>query len=406
MDTQTLRASLENHNAAFETLLKLIPSKYYVAQEQDEEQLASKFMKHSKKQKASKKAAAKEAAKQARKDKVSFFSSLISQVQTIHILYVQLDPANHKTALDLQNDPDDTAPSTSSRTTTGKRKASEMELDEPSAMEVDMSFEEDSAHDLVPMPQAAGIDDLRAKLHARMAQLRRGNKSWPSADSSPDKDGLIEQRRRERALLRERRRKETKEKIRKEAEGKSSKKKDKAVGSSTKTQLLVQENAPSSTPQSPQKPDTKSTNVQFGVLAGTTSKKGQRLKTSSNPSQALEQLAARKGRLDAMTEEQREKVEERQTWEKAEARMEGLKVRDDETRLKKAVKRKEKEKAKSKKSWGERKEQLAKSMAAKQQKRSDNIAMRHERRKNGIKKASKGRPGFEGKSFGKKPKKK
>jgi hypothetical protein len=55
---------------------------------------------------------------------------------------------------------------------------------------------------------------------------------------------------------------------------------------------------------------------------------------------------------------------------------------------------------------GERKEQLAKSMAAKQQKRSDNIAMRHERRKNGIKKASKGRPGFEGKSFGKKPKKK
>lgn len=52
----------------------------------------------------------------------------------------------------------------------------------------------------------------------------------------------------------------------------------------------------------------------------------------------------------------------------------------------------------------ERKEQLATSMAAKHKKRTDNIAMRNERRKDkqkGVKPKDKGRPGFEGKSFGK-----
>ena len=75
------------------------------------------------------------------------------------------------------------------------------------------------------------------------------------------------------------------------------------------------------------------------------------LKTSSNPSQALEQLAARKERLAAMPEEKRKAIAERDTWEKAEARMEGVKVRDDEGRLKKTIKKKEKEKGKSKKAW-------------------------------------------------------
>jgi hypothetical protein len=156
------------------------------------------------------------------------------------------------------------------------------------------------------------------------------------------------------------------------------------------------------------------TNVSFSAVAGPSSgRKSKNLTTTSNPSLALGQLTARKEKLAAMPEEKRKAVEEHEKWEKAEARMEGVKVKDDEARLKKAAKRKEKEKEKSQKRWcvsslwnpnvvflrshrcrHERKEQAAASMAARQKKRTDNIAVKAERRK------GKSRPGFEGKSFG------
>lgn len=39
--TSELRASLERHNETFESLLKLIPARYYLLQEQSEEQAST-----------------------------------------------------------------------------------------------------------------------------------------------------------------------------------------------------------------------------------------------------------------------------------------------------------------------------------------------------------------------------
>ena len=109
------------------------------------------------------------------------------------------------------------------------------------------------------------------------------------------------------------------------------------------TQLLV--------PDRPTLPSTHAS-ISFSSLSQPGSSKSKaHLKTSSNPTQALTQIAARKEKLASLPEDKRKEKEEREKWEKAEARMEGVKVHDDESKLKKAAKRKEKQKVKSKKSW-------------------------------------------------------
>ncbi|KAE9405621.1 hypothetical protein BT96DRAFT_1015581 [Gymnopus androsaceus JB14] len=393
-----LKSSLERHNDTFEALLKLIPAKYYLVQELTEEQAASKFQKNSKKQKAPKQAI-KEATKKAKKDK--------------------LDPANQKTILDLQNQLSVSTLKSAKVKGKGKRKAVESDSDEDEdddddadAMDVDMQIWTSTLtltlQTLIPMASSGDITALREKLHAKMASLRRGA---GYSNEPGDRDELLEERRQQRAAMRERRRKETKEKIRREeaSKGKKAKERQKkdaiqVQAKTTKTQLLV--NDPTSAIMASRGPNSKLTSVAFSSLshpgpsASSSSQHHNKLKTSSNPTQALTQLASRKEKLASLPEDKRKAIEEREKFQKAEARLDGVKVKDDEGRLKKAAKRKEKEKVKSKKTWDERKEQISSSMAAKQKKRTDNIAMRNERKndkRKGIKpKTGKARPGFEG----------
>ncbi|KAK2466574.1 hypothetical protein APHAL10511_001436 [Amanita phalloides] len=347
----TLRSSLEKHNNTFEFLLKLIPAKFYIQRDDHHDEVSSKYLKHSQKTRAPKQAV-KEVSKKARREK--------------------LDPANGE-GTDVDVDMEDGG--------------SEDGQDDNDNGGEDEDF-------IMPMPEPGGIEELRNKLHARIAELgKKGNKG-----EAADRDELLEERRRQRAAMRERRRKETKEKIRREAEAKGKKGKGKEVikGTKFKVPLLVPDAG--HVHDKPQDPQAKYTNVSYSNIAGAP-QKGQHLKTTANPRQALEQMSARKEKLAGMPEEKRKAVEEKEKWLKAEAKMDGVKVRDNEARLKKAAKRKEKEKTKSKKVWGERKEQVAASMEARQKKRADNIAMRSERRKD--KKSRKARPGFEGKPLGK-----
>lgn len=129
----------------------------------------------------------------------------------------------------------------------GKRKAAEADLDDDDEMDIDMSFDaverseggsddgsdvemnEENAEgqEVQPMPVSGGIQDLRDRLHARMAALRRGARGGGGDyGEAGSRDELIEERRRQRATLRENRRKETREKIKREAEAKGKKGKE------------------------------------------------------------------------------------------------------------------------------------------------------------------------------------
>jgi hypothetical protein len=375
----TLRASLEKHNQTFETLISFIPEKYYLLQDDDDQQGASRYHKNKKKQQAPKQAI-KEASKKARREK--------------------LNPANNKTVLDLHGDQH-----VSTSKGKGKRKTPTPDDSDGEAISPELDVHMDDTDPevdpipIVPLPQSESIETLRAKLHAKIEVMRIKKRGDGEGNS---KDELLEERRLQRAAMRERRRKETKEKIRKEKESRGkTKEKPNDTAPPTKSQLLVPDGGAPSHPE--RDPRSQLTNVLFSSIADSSvSSRKAKLKTSSNPSQALQQLASRKEKISALPEEKRKQIEEREKWEKAEARMEGVKVRDDEARLKKSAKRKEKEKAKGRKAWTERKEQLVANMTAKQKKRADNIASRNEKRKEkqkGVK--GKSRPGFEGKTFGK-----
>ena len=226
---------------------------------------------------------------------------------------------------------------------------------------------EEDAVPVVPLSRPESIEALRAKLHAKIDAMR--SKKLGGGEGS-SKDELLEERRLQRAAMRERRRKETKAKIKREKESRGKpKEKSRETAPPTKVSrmrrrdLLTDDSSPHSQAQllvtdsasSTLKFDSRSqlTHVAFSSIAESSSanNKGSRLKSSSNPTQALQQLASRKEKLAALPEEKRKQIEEREKWEKAEARMEGVKVRDDETRLKKAAKRNEKEKTKGRKAW-------------------------------------------------------
>ena len=96
--------------------------------------------------------------------------------------------------------------------------------------------------------------------------------------------------------------------------------------------------------------------------------------------------------------ERAKSLEENAAWKSVMERTEGVKVKDDETLLKKTIKRIDKKKKGSKKKWEARVEGEENRKKQKQQKRSENIKKRKQDiKQNKFKKASKkGRsiPGF------------
>ncbi|NXN95836.1 SURF6 protein, partial [Rhinopomastus cyanomelas] len=98
--------------------------------------------------------------------------------------------------------------------------------------------------------------------------------------------------------------------------------------------------------------------------------------TGKNYKQLLNRLETRKNKLEELKEKDEKKAHEIETkmkWTNLLYKAEGVKIRDNEERLKEALKRKEKLKAQRKKQWEKRTEKVVEKMQQRQDKRRKNI---------------------------------
>ncbi|NXC57387.1 SURF6 protein, partial [Aleadryas rufinucha] len=105
--------------------------------------------------------------------------------------------------------------------------------------------------------------------------------------------------------------------------------------------------------------------------------------TGKNYKQLLSRLETRKNKLEELKEKDEKKAQELETkikWTNALYKAEGVKIRDDEERLKEALKRKEKRKAQRKRQWEERTVRVVQKMQQRQDKRQKNIQKKKKER--------------------------
>ncbi|KAJ1022560.1 hypothetical protein NDA16_003549 [Ustilago loliicola] len=483
--------SLTKYNAAFTSLLHLIPPQFYLtrddADDLAEDGASSKYMKN-KRKKAKSEIEAKE-----RKDKLREAKKQ------------RLDPDNFATVTDIQAE---RAAAKAARQAAEADSDLDMDVqgmvsdddddeDETrgAAGDTDDDMQDSDQEDLPSKPTSgvngaaaasaapaepkpiqtegerkASVEALRAKLHAKIAGLQRKRGHLDAIDDASDagssvissKDELLEERRRQRIDARD---KKKQKKMEAKAAAKAAAKAKKAGvdnapnGQKVGKQLNVGTKAPALLVAEPgygdkrngasgsgaSNIDVNGGSLNFNALnfqpvgaAGASlpessaGSKKSKLALPSDPKAALQVLEARKKQEEARRAKLADKLgdapdalnakvselEEQKQWDKALASATGVKIRDDEKLLKKAAKRKDKQKEKSGIAWNERKQAEVKQQADRQKKRQDNIAARKAAKGGKGKKGSsstlsksktpsgkkpsfgKARPGFEGKKIG------
>ncbi|CAI4034682.1 hypothetical protein SMKI_11G1310 [Saccharomyces mikatae IFO 1815] len=90
----------------------------------------------------------------------------------------------------------------------------------------------------------------------------------------------------------------------------------------------------------------------------------------------LKLLEAKKNKMESKDELEQIKLKEKEKWQKAMLQAEGIKIRDDEKLLRKAIKRKEAQKRKSAIEWSERKRVVEDTISERQKRREENLRIR------------------------------
>lgn len=92
----------------------------------------------------------------------------------------------------------------------------------------------------------------------------------------------------------------------------------------------------------------------------------------------LLKLEQKKHKLSQLSPEEQAKQKEKDQWQRVISQAEGVKIKDDEKLLKKALKRKEKQKLKSEIEWKERKQIVKDTVSARLKRREENLKARKE----------------------------
>jgi hypothetical protein len=221
---------------------------------------------------------------------------------------------------------------------------------------------------------------LKERLQAKIDALRTARKA-DGLDGRParSRSELIEARRKKQET-----RKEHKKELRRQA-------KEDEVKAKAEAELARMRGSGSPLTGSdifgPASPDNVTTSFSFGRI---TFEDGQQFdvhgnliqkpkgKGPSDPRTALQAAANKQARLNGLDEDKRNDIESKDLWLNAKKKVHGERVRDDVSLLKKALKRKEKQKSRSEREWHEREETLQRSQEAKQRKREDNLSKRRE----------------------------
>ncbi|KAJ2851127.1 hypothetical protein IWW36_001378 [Coemansia brasiliensis] len=365
---EDIAESLHKHAKIFDDLLRLIPPKFYLAEE-NEKAINHRFMKNIKKETNAKQKDAE------RKSRAAIKAE-------------RLDPENIKTVQDIQAEKFEQQQQEKKAKANGTSDNVHM-----SKMDIDLDSDKEEDKEITPMAAPGSISALREKLQARIQSLRQKRKA-PEDDVS--REALLEKRMK--------RRKSTKE----------AKAKAKKAGSAAREQVLGGK-TPNGNGANEEAGESSEGNIYFGRL--TTGMIKKKSKKGMGAKQQLAKVESRRKEIEELRKEdaaKAEMLEQKDQWNKVLDMAKGEKVKDDAKLLRKTIRRNEQQKKKSSREWNERKNKVATQIKERVEKRDANIKARAEAKKmkkqgkskkaiertlQATKKGSgKARPGFEGKA--------
>ncbi|GAA5816647.1 hypothetical protein MFLAVUS_010177 [Mucor flavus] len=381
----TLSDRLSRDVQIFDSLLKLIPAKFYVMDKTEDPH--GKFQ-HNKRKKAPKQAI-KDATKKAKKAK--------------------LDPNNIKSIAELQEEKakqleEQEDEEEEEEEQSESESEPESDVEEEEKMEIDTGAfsglaDDDKSVSVEPTTEEAvnvqpmeksDIDQLRNRLHQRISQLREKRNAPGANTANPrSRDDILAARNK------------------KKEDRKKAIKAQKEKGGKAASEELVKfdDKKPAFDKTRPSADSVKMDgDIYFGKLAiGNTAEK--KKKGPTDVKTQLKMLEAKQEKIEKIKEQDKSKAEElleKEEWKKVLALATGEKLKDDTKLLKKTIKRQEKLKTKSSQEWNKRIEKVKYDEKKHIKKREENIKAKIDDKKNkkrGIKPKpapKKARPGFEG----------